>query len=181
MPFRLYKRRRDYLESAIPKGLHKKMVFLDGEAVGQIEYGPPEASPYPIYGENIIIMNCIWVLRRAKGHRLGRLLIDDMKKSEAAADGFATIGLLDHWSGWLRKEHMELLGFKSIESIKVIHKIKRSERPFEIHLMWMQNKTDAQLPRWRSDEMLRGVYFCIAHPLYHPQNIRTEYILSITE
>jgi hypothetical protein len=181
IPFRLYKRRREYLELAIPRGLHKKILFLGDAAVGQIEYGPQETSPYPIYGENIVVMNCIWVLRRAKGYRLGQILIDDMKKSEFQADGFATIGLSNHWSGWLKKEHMEFLGFKSIDSIKVVHKVKHSDKPFEIHLMWLQNNVDAELPRWKIDELLKGVFYCMAHPLYHSKQLRIERIFRIIE
>jgi hypothetical protein len=43
-------------------------------------------------------MNCIWVLRKAKGHNLGKRLLQDMIKNEKDAAGFATIALEDHWS-----------------------------------------------------------------------------------
>jgi len=135
MPFRKYRKRHEYLKTAIPKGFHKKLLILDSEVVGQIEYAPADASYYPITGENVIIMNCIWVLRRAKGHNLGDQLMTDMMKSEEKAAGFAAIGLEGHWSGWLRKEHMEKLGFKSIDSLKVKHKLKHKGECFRIHLM----------------------------------------------
>lgn len=92
-PFRRYKKRQEYLEKAIPKGVHKKLLILDGEIVGQIEYAPTEVSYCPIIGDNIIVMNCIWVLRKAKGHNFGKLLLQDMIKSERDAAGFATITL----------------------------------------------------------------------------------------
>jgi hypothetical protein len=82
IPFRKYKKRHDYLEVAIPKGFRKKLLIFGRKVVGQIEYAPAEVSGYPIRGDNIIVMNCIWVLRKAKGHNLGRRLLINMMKSE---------------------------------------------------------------------------------------------------
>jgi len=138
MPFRKYRKRRVYLEFAIPRGFHKKLLDFQGEIVGQIEYAPANASGYPIEGDNVVVMNCIWVLRRAKGHNLGKQLLNDMMKSEKGAAGFATIALENHWSGWFLKGHMEKLGFKSIDSIKVRHKTKHTGQCFKIHLMCNQ-------------------------------------------
>lgn len=61
LPFRKYRKRHEYLEAAIPKGFHKKLLIFNGEVVGQIEYAPAEASGYPIMGDDVVVMNCIWV------------------------------------------------------------------------------------------------------------------------
>jgi len=135
MPYRKYSRRQEYLEKAIPQGFHKKLLILDGSIVGQIEYAPTRASGYPISGDNIIVMNCIWVLRKAKGHALAKHLLKDMIESEGDADGFATIALENHWSPWFVKWQMEKLGFKAIDSTKVAHKTKHKEQIFSIYLM----------------------------------------------
>jgi hypothetical protein len=63
------------LEKSIPNGFHKKLLIHKKEVVGQIEYSPSEVSYYPIKGENLIVMNCIWVLRKGKGHDFGRQII----------------------------------------------------------------------------------------------------------
>lgn len=81
MPFRKHRKRREYLEAVIPKGFHKKLLIFDGGIVGQIEYAPAEVCGYPITGADIIVMNCIWVLRKAKGHNFGRQLLADMTES----------------------------------------------------------------------------------------------------
>ena len=176
MPFRRWSPRRSYLERAIPAGLRKKVLLVDGEAVGQVEYAPAGFSGYPIYGEKLVVMNCIWVLRRAKGHRFGKLLVRHMVESEQWASSFATVGLEGHWSPWMKKMHMEYLGFKSIDSFKVEALYKRVGWKFKLHLMWLPRHSGAPKPRWDKEEMLRGVYFCIAHPLYHPMKIRDAYI-----
>jgi len=178
MPFRKYRKRQEYLKTAIPKGFHKKLLILDSEVVGQIEYAPADASYYPITGENVVVMNCIWILRKAKGHSLGDQLMIDMMKTEKKADGFATIGLEGHWSGWLRKEHMENLGFRSIDSLEVKHKLKHKGECFRIHLMWLPKKEDANAPKWDKTKLREGVKFCTAHPLYHPERVESREIFE---
>lgn len=169
MPYRKYSRRQEYLEKAIPKGFHKKLLILDGNIVGQIEYAPAGASGYPISGDNVIVMNCLWVLRKAKGHALGKKLFKDMTESEGGADGFATIALENHWSPWFVKWQMEKLGFKAIDSTEVAHKTKHKEQIFSIYLMWMPITKNAKLPSWDKEKLLEGETFCLAHPLYRSQ------------
>lgn len=177
-PPRRYKRRIEYLKKAIPKGFRKKLLIFNNEVVGEIEYSPQEASYYPITGDNIIVLNCIWVLRRAKGHNFGKQLLENMAKSEKDATGFATIALENHWSPWLRKWQMEKLGFKSLDSIEVEHKTKYKGLVFSIHLMWMPNTGNAKKPKWNKQRLLEGVTYCIAHPLYHPQTYEEKQILK---
>ena len=177
-PFRRYKKRIEYLKKAIPKGFHKKLLIFNGEVVGQIEYSPAEVSDYPIMGDNIIVMNCVWVLRKAKGHNFGNQLLEDMIKSEKDAAGFATIALENHWSPWFKKWQIEKLGFKSLDSIKVVHKTKYKGKVFSIYLMWMPTTENAKPPTWDHEKLLEGVTFCIAHPLYHPQTYEQKQILK---
>lgn len=170
MSFRRYAARQKYLQVAIPSGFRKKLLFYNDEVVGTIEYAPSDVSGYPIKGVNVIVMNCIWVLRKAKGNNFGKLLIEDMIKSEENASGFATIALENHWSPWFIKWQMEKLGFKTIDSIQVKHKIKHPEQVFAIHLMWMSLKESAEVPTMDWQKLLEGETFCMAHPLYRPQN-----------
>ena len=171
--FRKYSKRRQYLEEATPRGFHKAILIFKGDVVGQIEYAPAEASGLPISGEDITVMNCIWVLRRAKGYHFGRLLMSYMMESEPQATGFATLALEGHTSPWLRKEQMEYLGFKPVDSVRMRHKTKRSDVCFETHLMWLPRLLEAKPPSWDKDKLLEGVSFCMAHPLYHPETLKT--------
>jgi len=169
IPFRKYRKRHQYLEEGIPKGFHKKILILNEEVVGQIEYAPAEASGYPIMDDNVVVMNCIWVLRKAKGHNLGKRLLTDLMKSERDAVGFSTVALENHWSPWMKKEQIEKLGFKSLDSIKVVHKTKHRGRCFQLHLMWLPTAKNAHPPAWSKPKLLEGVDFCLAHPLYNPE------------
>jgi GNAT superfamily N-acetyltransferase len=169
IPFRRYRSREEYLERAAVKGFHKKLLIFDGDIVGQIEYAPARFSGYPISDDNIVVMNCIWVLRKAKGHGLGRMLVEDMVRSEGNTANFATIALENHWSPWFKKSHMEKLGFKPVDKIKVKHKTKHREQVFSIWLMWMPIREKTKQPAWNREKLLEGVTFCLAHPLYCPQ------------
>jgi len=177
IPFRRYWKRQKYLDAAIPKGFHKKLLFLNGKIVGQIEYAPTEVSSYPIKGDKVIGMNCIWVLRKAKGRDLGKQLLNSMMESEKNATGFATIALENHWSGWFLKEQMEKLGFKPLDLVKVTHKTKHMGRCFKIHLMWLPTTKNTKPPTWNKEELLKGVDFCLAHPLYHAEKPSLKEIL----
>lgn len=177
MPFKKYRKRRKYLEFTIPKGFRKKLLLFNGVVVGQIEYIPADASDFPIYGKNLIVLNCIWVLRKAKGYHFGKRLMNKMFKDCKDTDGFATLGLENHWSPWLKKKHLELFGFRSIDFIKVSHKTKHVGECFEIHLMWLPNRSN-EPPEWDKSKLLQGVDFCMAHPLYHPENLKMKEIFQ---
>ena len=178
MPLRKYMKRREYLEAAIPKGFHKKLLIFDGRIVGQIEYAPAEVCGYPITGDDIIVMNCVWVLRKAKGHNFGRQLLTDMMESEKNAVGFATIALENHWSPWFKRWQVEKLGFEPVDSIDVVHKTKHKGECFKIYLMCLSKSRNAELPVWNESKLLEGLNFCLAHPLYHPEKTKLREILE---
>ena len=165
-PYRKHEDRRKYLESAISKGFHMKIMFYKGDHIGMIEYVPAKASGLPIAGENIIVMNCIWVHKRAQGHNFGKILLREMLESEKQAVGFATVSLEDYWMIWMRKSEMQRLGFTSIDSIKVRHKRYHNEKCFQMHLMWLPTTENAKTPTWEDSELLKGVSFCPHHPIY---------------
>jgi len=70
LPTRKYKKRYEYLENAVRRGFHKKILIHNND-VGTIEYAPTDASGLPITGRHVFVMNCIWLSRRAKGEILG--------------------------------------------------------------------------------------------------------------
>jgi GNAT superfamily N-acetyltransferase len=178
MTKRHYRKRAQYLEWALPRGLQKEVLFVDDDAVGMIEYSPAGASAYPISGTGVWVVNCIWVLRRAKGHRYGKALMNRMIDSLEDAGGLATIALEGHPSPWLRLWQIEYLGFRSINSRTMRHKVKRPETCFRTHLMWMPLAEDAAPPRMDWEEILKGVDFCIAHPLYRAERLKLEKVFE---
>lgn len=176
-----YDYRSEYLKCAIPKGFHKKILTFNGDHAGTIEYAPTEGSGLPIMGNNVIVMNCIWVHRKAQGHKFGKLLLKDMVESEKGASGFATIALENYWGPYFKKSEMESLGFKSVKSIRVRHKTKNRERCFELHLMWLPITEDSKPPTWNESKLLEGVYFCWGHSLFHDRHLNADQRLKMRE
>jgi GNAT superfamily N-acetyltransferase len=176
-PSKQCRERMKYLEEAIPRGFHKKLLLLNEQVVGQIEYSPAEASYYPIIGDNVVVLNCVWVLRKAGGQGFGKRLLEDMMTSEKDASGFAIVALEGHWSPWFRKDQMEKLGFKSIDCMTVTHQVKHGQA-FKIHLMWRPNAKNAKPPTWNEQKLLEGITSCTAHPLYHPRTYEPKKIFQ---
>ncbi|NHJ33588.1 MAG: hypothetical protein FK732_12075 [Asgard group archaeon] len=177
-PCRKYRRREAYFIQAIPKGFKKKLLFFNNDRVGTIEHAPPEASYYPIQGKDILVLNCIWILRRAKGHGLGKILFDDMLRNNPKIAGVATIAIEGHWSDWFLKKHFEKYGFSSIDSIKVANKRKHQDVPFSIHLMWLSLRENSPQPTWNKKKLLEGITYCLFHPLYNPISYEEKYLLK---
>ena len=177
-PFRKYKRRHEYLNRAIPRGFRKKLLIFNGDVAGTIEYAPAQASGCPINGDGITVMNCIWVLRRAKGHGFGKRLVNDMIESEKNANGFATVALENHWSPWMKKDQMEKLGFKAIDSIRLRHKMKHTDQTITVCLMWIPTAKNTNPPTWNTTKLLEGIKFCMGHPLYNPESLKQKQIFK---
>jgi GNAT superfamily N-acetyltransferase len=176
-----YDHRREYLKRAIPKGFHKKMLIFEGDQVGTIEYAPAEGSGLPIIGDNVVVMNCIWVHRKAQGHGFGRRLLKVMMETEKGVSGFATIALENYLGGYFKKNDMESLGFKSVRSLKVRHKTKNRNKHFELHLMWLPTKKGSRPPIWDESKLLQGVYFCRGHSLFHDRHLTPHQRLKLKE
>jgi len=168
-----YEHRCEYLERAIQKGFHKKILIFKGDQVGTIEYAPVDGAGLPIVGDRVVVMNCIWVHRKARGHNFGKQLLRDMMESEKGASGFATIALENYWGPYFKKSEMERLGFKSVKSIRVRHKTRNRGRCFELHLMWLPVAEDSKPPMWDESRLLEGVYFCGGHSLYHDRHLNS--------
>jgi GNAT superfamily N-acetyltransferase len=176
-----YDHRREYLKHAIPKGFHKKILILEGDPVGTIEYAPAEGSGLPISGDNVVVMNCIWVHCKAQGHGFGKRLLKAMMETEKGVSGFATIALEHYWGGYFRKSDMESLGFGSVKLLKVRRKTKNRNRCFELHLMWLPIKKDSRPPIWDESKLLQGVYFCRGHSLFHDRHLTPSQRLELKE
>jgi hypothetical protein len=175
-PFRKYTNRREYIEKGIPIGFHKKLLTFNEDIVGTIEYSPADVSGFPIEGKGVVVMNCIWVLRRAKGHNFGKRLLNSMRSAEKDTTGFATLAFENHWSPWMKKDQMERLGFGAIDSLKMRHKSRHKDKCFSVFLMWLPRTKKADPPVWNTKKLLEGVTFCMGHPLYKPQSSKLKEI-----
>ena len=49
---------------------------------------------------------------------------------------------------------------------------------FETHLMWMPMEDGAEPPAMNWEEVLKGVDFCIAHPVYNSESLGLEVVFE---
>jgi hypothetical protein len=115
--------------------LRKKLLIVDGAVVGTIECGPAESCGHSMGGEHVIVMNCVWVLRKAKMRGFGRLVVEQMVNSERSADGFAMMASENHWSPWFRRDEIERLGFRSVDLMGCGAEDKTWGHISKVHLM----------------------------------------------
>ena len=67
--------KRRWLENHYPKKVGGKLAYLNGQIAGMIEFCPIEHSPFPVTGEGLLHINCIWVLPGYQRKSIGQTLL----------------------------------------------------------------------------------------------------------
>ncbi|MGA2570723.1 MAG: hypothetical protein ABSF23_09405 [Terracidiphilus sp.] len=80
-----------WLESRFRQGLRLKMILKGGR--GFIEYIPGKYAWRGIVAPNYMVVHCLWVVGRAKGHGCGEALLDECIRDarDANLDGVAAV------------------------------------------------------------------------------------------
>lgn len=63
-----YRNKNEWLESNFDKGLTYVKIMEGGKPAGFIEYVPIESSSRVVYGENYMVIHCLWVQVAGKGY-----------------------------------------------------------------------------------------------------------------
>ncbi len=102
------------------KGLRYNFLLDEkGAAVGGIEFQPAELSLRPINAPNYLIINCLYIMKKAfKGQGFGQDLLKSCVQyaSESNYDGVAAIVRKGSWMA--ENSLFYKLGFQSVEKIK---------------------------------------------------------------
>src|SRR4030042_367468 len=69
------KRRIVWLRDMQDKGLRVKVAVLDGSQVGFLYVMPIEICPWGPLGEDLMVITCLWVVKKALNRGIGRALI----------------------------------------------------------------------------------------------------------
>ncbi len=67
--------KRQWLEKRLNYGVGAKLAYSDGHLAGMVEYSPIEYAPFPITGDNLLHINCIWVLPMFQKMTIGQNLL----------------------------------------------------------------------------------------------------------
>ncbi len=87
--------KRRWLEKYLPYGVGGKLAYLDERIVGMLEYSPIEYAPFPVAGNNLLHINCIWVLPQFQRMTAGEGLVKSCV-SEALSRGKKGLSVLSY-------------------------------------------------------------------------------------
>ena len=87
--------KRRWLESHYPEKVGGKLAYLNGQIAGMIEFCPIEHSPFPVTGEGLLHINCIWVLPGYQRKSIGQTLLRSCKE-EMQTRGRRGLSVLAH-------------------------------------------------------------------------------------
>ena len=107
--------KRRWLERLLPYGVGGKLANFDGHLVGMLEYSPIEYAPFPVTGERLLHINCIWVLPGYQRMNIGESLMRSFA-NEAMARGSAGASVLaDEGPFFMPATFFAHEGFRTIE------------------------------------------------------------------
>ncbi len=152
--------RLGYLRRARERGLQKLLLFYDNQLAGQIEFASARGSGLPVQGEEVAVINCLWVLDAFTGLSGARRLLAACSE-RTRAQSLATIAFNDHLP-WMPASFFRSQGFSSIEQVETGRFFENT--PIVAHLMWRPLLDDAPRPTWDPSQMLDGLDFCPAYP-----------------
>lgn len=87
--------KRRWLENHYPKRVGGKLAYFNGQIAGMIEFCPIEHSPFPVTGEGLLHINCIWVLPGYQRKSIGQTLLRSCKE-EMETRGRKGLSVLAH-------------------------------------------------------------------------------------
>ena len=126
-----FQQKMRWLKKRFSEGM--KMKILSGAGRGLIEYIPGKYAWRAVDAEEYMVIHCIWVLGKAKGKGVGRLLLDQCIE-DAKAVGLKGVAIVTNGDGWLAKEKFFLKnGFEEVQ---------RDERGYQLMALRFEEETD---------------------------------------
>jgi GNAT superfamily N-acetyltransferase len=151
-----YRDKLKWVKERFKEGLHLKL-FLINEGVkrgfrarGFIEYIPSEYAWRGIKADGYMVIHCIWVVGKNKGHGYGTKLLQECLKDARGMNG---VVVMTSEKTWLPKKDLFVKnGFKKVDSMSP---------HFELYAKRLSKDVPTPkfnpIPRRRLDEYLNGV------------------------
>ncbi|AOZ90833.1 GNAT family N-acetyltransferase [Paenibacillus crassostreae] len=110
-----YQNKLSWLLNRFDEGLKLKIIEVDGQPKGFIEYIPIEYAWRAVQGENYLLIHCLWIVGRGKGNGYGSILLNECIE-EARRLNKSGVALVTSSQTWLADKHFFVKhGFKSID------------------------------------------------------------------
>lgn len=152
--------RLSYLRKARDRGLQKLLLFYGEQLAGQVEFATVQGSGLPILGEEVAVINCIWVLDAFTGLSGARHLLAACS-DRTRAQSLVTVAYNDHLP-WMPASFFRSQGFSTLEQVETGRFFENTS--IVAHLMWRPLVDDAPRPSWDPARLLAGLDFCPAYP-----------------
>ena len=152
--------RLSYLRQARDRGLQKLLLFYGNQLAGQVEFATCRGSGLPVQGEEVAVINCIWVLDAFTGLSGARRLLAACSE-RTRAQSLVTIAYNDHLP-WMPASFFRSQGFSTLEQVETGRFYENTS--IVAHLMWRPLVDDAPCPTWDPARLLAGLDFCPAYP-----------------
>ena len=129
-----YQNKNNWVKRMFQDGLKYVKIMEDGKPLGFIEYIPIEHSSRVVFGENYLVIHCLWVQVTGKGHasRLIQKCIQDAK--EQKKNGIVVV--TNSTTSWTPSKEIFLKnGFYQIDQAPgdfelLVYKLGESEDPY---------------------------------------------------
>lgn len=134
-----YKNKVKWFKEQFKKGLRTKLLGFHNHKnrfvlVGFIEYSPGEYAWRGIDAKGWMVIHCIWIIGRHKGHGLGSRLLEECIHDAKGMNGVAVMTSRTHW---LANEKLFLKnGFTKVDELP----------PFELYVKKLKN--NVTLPKF---------------------------------
>lgn len=129
------KKRIAWLQEVYKQGSRVKVAILDGQPIGFIHLIPSEIYPWGPIGEDLMVIPCLTVMRKAEGRGAGRKLVQEAEGEarRQGKKGMVTFGYYhEHW-------FMPATFFEN-------HGFQVTERKGEEAILWQVFDTRTKVP-----------------------------------
>ncbi len=92
-----YVAKMEWLQARLREGMRYTLLQVGGCNGGMIEYIPGEYAWRGVEADGYLVIHCLWVVGRNRGHGYGRLLLQACLDDAAGKKGVAVVVSKTHW------------------------------------------------------------------------------------
>ena len=109
-------RRLAWVREMYVEGLRVKVALCNGEHAGMLYMMPIEVSPWGPIGEDLMVIQCLFVLSKYKGNGIGKALMIEAEEEAKRQDTKGIVVVAYYWDFWfMPATFFEALGYEVVE------------------------------------------------------------------
>lgn len=118
-----HRRKCEWLRQRFTEGLRFKVLQVDGEDAGMIEYAPGEHAWRPVEAEGYMVIHCIMLRKKHKGRGYGKLLLGDCIQDAQEAGMHGVVAVTSDGT-WMADERLFVRsGFECVDTAPPSYKL----------------------------------------------------------